>query len=247
MAVKMLHEAAAADPEMSVRMVREHRAMEQLAGSAVVKVHSLTSTAEGALCLVMEYLRGEDLDDHLAALEARGQRMSLARVLELLEPIVSTLELAHSALIVHRDMKPGNIFVLREAASPPVRLLDFGLAKIPAARPLTREDMIIGSPSYIAPEVWQGQRELDQRMDVYSVAAIIFRALAGRVPFDAGTIREKVELVTSAPRPSLRAFRPELPTEIDVWAKQALAIDPGGRFSRVSAMWAAFKQAATGG
>src|SRR5258708_37984500 len=129
----------------------------------------------------MELLVGEDLDDYLSEIESVGQRLSVYRLFELLDPIVDTLEAAHVRGIVHRDLKPGNIFVLEGGG---VRLLDFGLAKVLAASPLTNDGMIAGSPSYIAPEVWKGNpRVLDQRIDVYSLSAIIYSPLAGKVPF----------------------------------------------------------------
>jgi serine/threonine-protein kinase len=237
-AVKVLLENVAGDPEYTVRMVREQRAMAALEGSAAVRVFGLTATPDGALCLVMELLAGKDLDDVLAAIEARGERMSVDQLVRVISPIVDTLERAHSADIVHRDLKPGNIFVIDEARGGGVRLLDFGLAKINRSQPLTREGVIIGSPSYIAPEVWTGDvRVLDHRVDVYSLGAIVFRALAGRVPFDAPTIRGKLELTTSAERPSLHALRPDLARDIDEWVRQVLAIDPEQRFHRVRGMW----------
>ena len=121
-------------------------------------------------------------------------------------------------------------------------MLDFGLAKVLSASPLTMEGMIAGSPSYIAPEVWRGNpRILDHRIDVYSLGAIVFRALSGSVPFDAPDIIGKFRLATSGTRPSLCALRPDLPEDIDPWVVQALAIDPNMRFQRVHGMWVALK------
>lgn len=235
-AVKMLHDAVAGDPEYTVRMVREQRATAALVGTAAVRVYSLRTSPDGALCLVMELLRGKDLDEYLPELEARGERLPVSDLVEFLGPIVDTLEIAHDEGIVHRDLKPGNIYVLSRSRG--VRLLDFGLAKMLGTKPLTRQGMIIGSPSYIAPEVWKGEaRWIDHRMDVYSLAAIVFRALGGRVPFPGATVREKVEMVTAGPRPSLHALRPDLPREVDEWVDQALAIWPDKRFRRVRAMW----------
>jgi serine/threonine-protein kinase len=237
-AVKVLLENVAGDPEYTVRMVREQRAMAALEGTAAVRVFGLTATPDGALCLVMELLAGKDLDDLLAAIEATGSRMSVEELVRIVTPIVETLEKAHAAEIVHRDLKPGNIFVIDDARGGGVRLLDFGLAKIKRSQPLTREGVIIGSPSYIAPEVWTGDvRVLDHRVDIYSLGAIVFRALAGRVPFDAPTIRAKLELTTSAERPSLHRERPDLPPDVDEWVRQVLAIDPDQRFHRVRGMW----------
>jgi len=159
-ALKFLHDSVAIDPQYNIRMLREAQVMAALAGTSAIRVYGLRTTPEGALYLVMELLTGVDLDDHLTELEATGERLSVHRLFELLDPIVDTLEAAHARGIVHRDMKPANIFVLDSGG---VRLLDFGLAKVLTASPLTNDGMIAGSPSYIAPEVWRGNpRMLDQ-------------------------------------------------------------------------------------
>lgn len=243
-AVKMLHDSVAGDPEFTVRMVREQRATQALMGTAAVRVLGMRTSERGAMCLIMELLEGLDLDDYLPKLEAQGDSMGVADLLGVLSPIVDTLEAAHDAGIVHRDLKPGNIYMIDPRRGGGVRLLDFGLAKLKFATPLTRRGMIIGSPSYIAPEVWRGEpSRLDHRVDIYSLGAVVFRALGGRVPFPGKTVREKLELATMAPRPSLRELRPELPADIDKWVRQVLAVDPAKRFWRIRAMWSALLDA----
>lgn len=236
-AVKMLHDRVAGEPEYAVRMTREQRAMASLEGTAAAQVYGLTTSPDGALCLVMELLEGVDLDDHLIEIEAEHRRAELGAVLDWLAPVVDTLEVAHEAGIVHRDLKPGNIFLLRDGG---VRLLDFGLAKLTSSAPLTRRGTVMGSPSYIAPEVWAGAPEaIDHRVDIYSLGAIVFRALAGRVPFPGDTLKQKLDKVTGGKRPSLHELRPELPREVDDWVRQVLAVEPSGRFWRIRAMHAA--------
>lgn len=239
-AVKILQEGFAGSEEYSVRLVREHRVLKMLEGSAALQVHSIATSPDGAMCLITELLSGKDLDDALIEIESQGRRISPKRLVELLSPIVSTLERAHEQEIIHRDLKPANIYVLDFDSDPAggVRLIDFGLAKLKGAKPLTREGMIMGSPSYIAPEVWKGNPSLlDSRMDIYSFGAIVFRALSGRVPFETELIRDKVKLITTAVRPSLKALRAELPEGVDAWVGQVLAIDPDQRFRRIRAAW----------
>jgi serine/threonine-protein kinase len=179
-ALKFLHDSVAVDPQYNIRMLREAQVMAALAGTSAIRVYGLRTTFDGALYLVMELLHGADFDSYLAEVESVGQRLSVHRLFVLLDPIVDTLEAAHARGIVHRDLKPANIFVLESGG---VRLLDFGLAKVLAASPLTNDGMIAGSPSYTAPEVWKGNpRVLDHRIDVYSLAAITYRALSGDVP-----------------------------------------------------------------
>jgi eukaryotic-like serine/threonine-protein kinase len=235
-AVKMLSDVAARDPQQVERLRREQRALARLSGTGAVKVIDLCPSASGKLCLVMEWLDGVDLEQRLQQLEMRGERMSSEELLAIVGPLVETLDRAHGAGILHRDLKPANVFLLSPAAGCGVRLLDFGLARMRRANPLTSAGSIMGSPSYIAPEVWKGRPdELDQRVDVYSLGVIVFAALAGRLPFEGTTLEEKFVQTTSAARPSLRAFRPDLPVDLDVWVEEILAIDPDQRFSSVRA------------
>jgi serine/threonine-protein kinase len=167
-------------------------------------------------------------------------------VVKVLDPIVDTLEVAHAHGIVHRDLKPGNIYVTDDGQSGGTRLLDFGYAKFTRARSFTAQGTVAGSPSYIAPEAWEGHpEELDHLLDVYGMGAIIFRCLAGQPPFLAESVGELMAAATTAARPSLREHRPDLPAEIDPWVATALAIRPSERFQSVRALWRAF-QIATG-
>jgi serine/threonine-protein kinase len=243
-AVKMLTSVAAQNLEFVQRLAREQEAMLALAGTSAVAVLDLCRAPGGAPCLVMELLDGMDLERQLGQLEDRGERLTLDRSYEIFDAIVETLERAHAAGILHRDLKPANIFLLSPAAGGGVRLLDFGLSRMKSATPLTVMGTILGSPSYIAPEVWGGQPDLlDQRVDVYSLAVILFRVLSGRMPFEGESLHDKFIQATTAERPSLSAVRPDLPPEIDAWVQHALAIDPGQRFSTVRALWNALLSA----
>lgn len=238
-AVKILADKVAASPEWRERMFREANAMATLAGTAAVRVYHQAWTDDGALCLIMELLSGDTFDDYLSKREASGERLSVAEVIDIVEPIVDTLDKAHALGILHRDVKPGNIFILEDGG---VRLLDFGLAKFVRMRGITQLGVIAGTPSYIAPEGWLGNPEaLDQRIDVYSLGAVIYRALAGEPPFTGKDIKELLMRVTAGERPSLHAKRPELDPIIDDWVKESLAIDPANRFWKVRALWSAFK------
>jgi eukaryotic-like serine/threonine-protein kinase len=243
-AVKMLTSAAAQNNEFVQRLAREQEAMLALAGTSAVAVLDLCRAPGGAPCLVMELLEGMDLERQLGELEDLGQRLGMDRLFEIFDAIVETLERAHAAGILHRDLKPANIFLIAPEAGGGVRLLDFGLSRMKTATPLTVMGTILGSPSYIAPEVWGGQPDkLDQRVDVYSLSVILFRAISGRMPFSGESLHDKFVQATTAPRPSLISIEPELPREIDAWVLQALAIDPAERFASVRAAWNAFLSA----
>jgi serine/threonine-protein kinase len=237
-AIKVLGSKAAKEPQMAQRMVREQQALAALKGTSAVELLDVCRGNDGELCLVMELLAGVDLDEFLYTTEERGERVGLFRVAEIFDPIVETLAVAHEAGILHRDLKPANVFLLEAGG---VRLLDFGLARVKSAQPLTAAGTVMGSPSFMAPEAWKGQSELvDHRADVYSLGVILFRVLAGELPFSGESLHEKFLGSTKAARPSLLAHRKDLPRDADDWVAEALAIDREERFQNVRAMWNAF-------
>jgi eukaryotic-like serine/threonine-protein kinase len=236
-AVKVLVPPQKADAAWRERMLREVHALTVLSGTAAVRVYHQVWGDDGTLFLIMELLRGANLETCLDAAQERQQLLGFADLLPIMEPVVSTLETAHAAGILHRDLKPSNIFVQNDGS---VRLLDFGFAKFLRMRSVTLAGHIAGSPSYIAPECWKETTEsLDQRIDVYGLSAVVFRALAGRPPFVGDGVIQIMRQCLSAPRPSLHALRPDLPPAVDDWVKAALAIERDERFSTVRASWRA--------
>src|SRR5262249_16784008 len=190
-----------ANPEYYVRMVGEARAMAALAGTSAVQIHGFGSDVDGAFYIAMELLVGMNFEEYLNRVEARGGHLPLEHMIWILDPIVATLDAAHERGIVHRDLKPSNIFLIDAQLGGGVRLLGFGLGKLRGARRLTREGVVAGSPSYIAPEAWAGNpTALDHRIDIYSFAVIAFRVLSGRVPFESNDLFEKLEMVTKGAR-----------------------------------------------
>jgi serine/threonine-protein kinase len=235
-AVKVLRQNIAEDPQYAVRLWREAESLRVLWGESVVRVHGFGHDAEGFVFMVMEMLDGETLEEHLADVEGFGDRMSAFEVLRTLDPVARALHTAHSKGIIHRDIKPANIFRMSAESGSGVRLMDFGLVKIAGAEQLTQVGMIAGSPSYIAPEVWRAQ-DLDHRLDVYSLGAVIFRCLAGQVPFSAPSPLDLFMKVLKDPRPRLSPLRPELSPEIDTWVARALAVDRDQRYAYIPVMW----------
>jgi serine/threonine-protein kinase len=235
-AVKVLRQNISEDPQYAVRLWREAQSLRMLWGESVVRVHRFGHDAEGYVYMVMELLEGQTLDEHLAELEGFGDRMSAFEVLRTLDPVARALHTAHGKGIIHRDVKPANIFRVAPELGGGVRLMDFGLVKMQGAEQLTQVGMIAGSPSYIAPEVWRAQ-EFDHRIDVYSLAAVVFRCLAGRVPFSAPDNLQLFMKVLREPRPPLSPERPELPPEIDQWVARALHVDRDQRYPYITAMW----------
>jgi eukaryotic-like serine/threonine-protein kinase len=235
-AVKVLRQNIADDPQYAVRLWREAQSLRMLWGESVVRVHRFGHDDGGYVYMVMELLEGQTLEEHLYELEAFGDRMSAFEVLRTLDPVARALHTAHSKGIIHRDVKPANIFRVVPEMGGGVRLMDFGLVKMQGAEQLTQVGMIAGSPSYIAPEVWRAQA-FDHRVDVYSLAAVIFRCLSGRVPFAAANNLELFAKVLKDARPPLSPERPDLSPEIDQWVSRALAVDLERRYPYVTVMW----------
>lgn len=232
-AIKMLKASFADDGDSRERLLREARALMTLAGTAAVRVLD-QRWCRGELFVVMELLDGASFDEHLQHLH---EPLTPRQLLDLLEPVVRTLQLAHEHGIVHRDVKPANIFVCRNGE---VRLIDFGFAKFSNLLSFTASGHAAGSPSYMAPEIWNGVA-VDRRVDIYSLGVVVFRALGGKVPFDPSNLAHLWRAATSDPRPSLHALRPELPRDLDAWIAQAMAIDPNQRFLSVRAAWNALR------
>lgn len=236
-AVKVILPPRKPDAAWRDRMLREVHALTVLAGTAAVRVYHQVWGEDGTLFLIMELLHGANLETCLETAHERGARLGLKDLEPIVEPVVSTLEAAHAAGILHRDLKPGNIFVQNDGS---VRLLDFGFAKFLRMRTVTLAGHIAGSPSYIAPECWKEETEaLDQRIDVYGLSAVLFRALAGRPPFVGDGVIQIMRQCATAPRPSLHELRPDLPKVVDDWVQAALAIDRNERFQTVRASWRA--------
>lgn len=241
-AIKFLSDSIGRQPDYVERLKREALAMARLRGTSAVYVHGLRSIPGGSTYLIMEYLQGRDLQRYLQLAEEHGGQFKPERLLQMLRPIASTLQAAHEQNMVHRDLKPSNIFVLDKTVGGGVRLLDFGLVKLLDAQKLTGDGQVAGTPSYIAPEAWRGHPlELDRRIDVYGLGVIVFRALAGRVPYKSNNMVEMLTWAQKGERPSLHQLRPDLPREIDTWVQRTLAINPEDRYQTIAAQWSALE------
>jgi eukaryotic-like serine/threonine-protein kinase len=240
-AIKLVH-GAIGDPDATERIFREAQSMSQLLGTSAVRILHQVRTDDGALGLVMELLEGRDLDAHLTELEKRGERPSFEWLEQTFKPIVDTLATAHDRGLVHRDLKAENIFLVDPARGGGVRLLDFGFVKLMRSPTITDAEMVAGSPSYIAPEVFlKGAVTADARADVYSLSVILFRALVGRLPFEGESVIRIMMAATSDPRPHIHELRPDLSPDIDAWVEQALALERDDRFSTVNGTWRALR------
>ena len=199
-AVKILHADVALDEVAVERFKREFEVSKLLPHEYIVEVRDFQPTTDNTYALVMEYLYGEELR---ATLKREGV-IAPARVVRMLSQVAVGLDLAHGKKLVHRDLKPDNLFLGQNSDGDVVRILDFGSVKDKgeSAKKLTVLGTTIGSPFYMAPEQAQGLETLDLRADVWALAAIIYESVTGQVPFQ-GTNGPSIllEILTKEPRP----------------------------------------------
>jgi serine/threonine protein kinase len=244
-AVKLIRpERVAADPALVTRFEREARATARIAHPHVVQVMDYGAVDDAVPYLVMELLRGFSL----AELLERGGRLSFATVQSLVQQVGSALESAHAHGIVHRDIKPHNVFILEESRGYPlfVKVLDFGVAKmlgdeqVPgASTALTETGVVIGSAPYMSPEQLEGSKHVDLRSDLWSLGVIVYETLTGVQPFQGTSFVTVGAAVLKGKYRPASELRPSLPKSIDDWLAKALCLDPNGRFQSAPEMIAA--------
>jgi serine/threonine protein kinase len=213
------------------RFRREGQSAQKLQHSNAVKVFDSGVSSDGIAYLVMELLDGRSLKDELAA----GGKLSAERAVPIAAQALDALAAAHALSMLHRDVKPDNIFLHREHGREVVKVLDFGMAKLRQAgavrdKSLTMSGVVVGTPIYMAPERLE-DRPYDDRSDVYSMGVVLYEMLVGKPPFDTkeGNLWSLLlQQVSHAPPPptSLDASVPE---EVSAVVLRALAKEPALR------------------
>ncbi len=230
-AVKVLRPSPGNDsPEALSRFRQEALSASRLSHPNAVTVLDFGVSTAGIAYLVMELLEGRTLKEVLHEQTA----LSLERCVEILVPVCEALAEAHAASIVHRDVKPDNIFLHCGDQGEVIKVVDFGIAKLfareeaPEMQGMTETGVILGTPDYMSPERLSGGR-YDGRSDVFSVGVLLFQMITGKLPFkldrDAGPYAIALKLLTEDPRP-LRELLPDVPEGIETLVSRALAKDP---------------------
>ncbi|APR88188.1 Putative serine/threonine-protein kinase pknH [Minicystis rosea] len=231
-AVKFMRPEVAAEPAYRTRFDREAVAAAQIRSPHVVNIldHGVW---EGAPYIAMEYLEGEDLAQRLA----RSGMLSPAETVRIVAQVARALTRAHAASLVHRDLKPGNIFLARDDDRELIKVLDFGIAKVssPATGNQTKTGAILGTPYYMSPEQAQGTKTVDHRTDLWALAVVVFECLTGKLPFVSDAFGDLVLkiIVEEIPVPSRVAA---VPAGFDAWWAHAVARDPAARFQSAKEM-----------
>jgi serine/threonine protein kinase/tetratricopeptide (TPR) repeat protein len=223
-AIKVISSPIEPNPEMRERFFREARAAGQLSHKNIITIHDL-GEHEGQPYLAMEYLDGEDLQRRLR----RPEKMSLSRKLDLAIDICEGLEYAHSRGVVHRDVKPANIFITERGT---VKVLDFGLARLVTSQ-LTNTNMLMGTLNYMAPEQVRGERA-DHRSDIFSVGVVIYELLSGKKAFEGDSFASTLyKILQEVPEP-LWKIDSTLPRELIAIVERSLAKPKDERYQQMS-------------
>jgi len=237
-ALKVLHPEMGRLPEVVARFEREAMAAAHIEHPNVAGATDFGKLEDGSFFLVLEYVEGSSLRDAVA----KG-RLELGRALSVTRQIAGALSRAHALGIVHRDLKPENIMLVeRDGTSDFVKVLDFGIAKVPmgelagphpqAGQALTQLGMVYGTPEYMAPEQALGQ-PVDARADLYALGAMAFEMITGSRPYNHESKVTLLGMHVTAPIPSMaeRAPGADVPPEVDAIVARLLAKDAAARFA----------------
>jgi len=234
-AIKTLHGHFAQNPELIERFHREANSATSIGNEHIIEVTDFGFFDDGAPFIVMEFLDGVEL----GALLDREGTLPVSRVVHIMSQVCDALSAAHGRGIVHRDMKPENIYLIKRGNDADfAKVLDFGISKVRSGSEdlkagLTKTGMALGTPYFMPPEQAQGVRDIDQRADVYALGVILYRALSGQLPFDAETYPAlMVKIMTETPTP-IRALRSDVPEALERVVFKAMAKDRQARYQGV--------------
>lgn len=240
-ALKLLHEQYSRDRSMSERFLREAKAAADIGHPNIVDVVDAGVDDEVGVYVAFELLEGFDLAEAL-----KQKTLSIRQSLDVVDAVLDALHAAHLAGVIHRDVKPPNIFLVPgEGGSLHVRVLDFGAAKrqqVSAEESLTTVGTVIGTPAYMSPEQASGH-PVDPRTDVWSVGAVLFRAFADRPPFTEKNPNLLLACIIRDTAPSLGELRPDLHPALIGVVDKALAREPSLRFQSAEEMRNALREA----
>jgi serine/threonine-protein kinase len=238
-AVKVLLEKFLEKPDLVARLLQEARLASSIGHENIVDVTDFGTTTDGRAFVVMEFLEGESL----AQLVIRDAPLPVERSLRITRQVASALGAAHAKGIVHRDVKPENVYLVRRGDADFVKVVDFGVSKAvhatdesPEWQRLTRTGMVLGTPLYMSPEQARGGEDVDSRADIWAVGVMLYECLTGEVPFRAPNYLGVISQVLTKEATSPTGLRPELgiPPAVETVVMRALEKDRDRRYQRMS-------------
>jgi len=232
-AIKLIHLDHASNPATAVRFRREANVVAALRHPGIVQVYDF-DIDDDMLYMVMEYVPGESLDQHLAGIHVQGRQIPLEEALRLFRLIAQAVAYAHRQGVIHCDLKPGNVLLTNQGQ--PV-LTDFGIGRFISGERLTLTADIMGTPHYMSPEQASGG-EVGPYTDVYALGVILYELTTGEIPFSGNTAMSIVYKHVNDPPPPPRSINPDLPQGVEQIIQKALTKDPAGRYTSAQEMLA---------
>jgi serine/threonine-protein kinase len=238
-ALKFLLPDVLLNEEAVARFTREARAAARIQSEHVARVHDVGTLENGAPYMVMEFLEGVDLSKWLH----EWGPLRIDQAVDFIIQACVALADAHALGIVHRDLKPANLFCVRRTDGQfLVKVLDFGISKLtdlahgsnPPGMSVTKTAAVMGTPLYMSPEQAQSAKDVDVRTDIWALGVILFQLLTGNVPFVGEAFGELAVKISTAPTPSLRAYRPDVPPALDAVVGTCLEKARSRRFPSVA-------------
>ncbi|CAN5795749.1 hypothetical protein BH09MYX1_BH09MYX1_31600 [soil metagenome] len=233
-AVKVLHPEMARDPEIVTRFQREAESSSSISHPNVLDVFDVHRTPGGQPYLVGEFLDGEPVGERL---ERQGM-IDIPTACHIARQVCRALAAAHGRGIVHRDMKPENVFLVNRDDGIHVKVIDFGISKEAGPSNLTKTGVVMGTPSYMAPEQARGDR-VDPRADIYALGAMLYHMVTGKKPFDGDDATSTLTLVITEEATRPRALNDAIPEGLEVVIQRAMAKDLRERYATMQDLDAA--------
>jgi serine/threonine protein kinase len=221
-AVKVLSENYASNKKVTARFGREARAASSVQHDGIVEILDQDRTAEGTPFLVMEFLAGESVGQRIK----RQKKLSEGEALAIMLPMLEALDAAHQAGVIHRDLKPDNVFILPGVrGSERIKILDFGISQKAdeIEQGLTQAGSVLGTPHYMSPEQARGEPNIDVRVDVYAAAVMLYECVVGEVPFDAGNYNALLQIILTRPPASPRSRGADISAPVEQLLLSCLA------------------------
>lgn len=227
-AIKLMHSFLASDQDFLSRFKREAKSMAALTHPNIISVYDFDVQGD-TYYIVMEYIEGGTLKDLIEMHTRRGEKLSLARAVQIILELADALSFAHSRGMIHRDIKPANVMINGRGSAI---LMDFGIAKMTSGPTYTATGAMIGTPAYMSPEQGIGKPG-DERSDLYSLGVLFFQLVTGQLPYDAETPLAVVLKHVNDPIPSPQQLNATIPPLIEEVILQALAKNPDDRYPSV--------------